>query len=67
MSVVIRTAHYLKEVQAELGKVTWPDWPDLRKSTLVIVLFVTAIGALIGIMDRFFSFLLIDVMGRVFG
>lgn len=62
-----RTAAYLREVRNELGKVTWPTWEDLRKSTVVIILFVFAIGILIGIMDWIFSKLLIDVLGRAFG
>jgi preprotein translocase subunit SecE len=62
-----RTASYLREVRAEMRKVSWPTWEDLRKSTLVIILFVIAIGIVIGIMDWVFSKLLIDVLGRVFG
>ena len=62
-----RTVTYLREVRAELGKVTWPSWEDLRKSTMVIILFVIAIGILIGILDWIFAKLLIDVLGRAFG
>ena len=62
-----RTVSYFREVRTELGKVTWPTWEDLRKSTLVIILFVIAIGILIGILDWIFSKLLIDVLGRAFG
>jgi preprotein translocase subunit SecE len=62
-----RTVSYLREVRTELGKVTWPTWDDLRKSTVVIILFVIAIGILIGILDWIFSKLLIDVLGRAFG
>jgi len=62
-----RTATYLRDVRAELGKVTWPTWNDLRKSTIVIILFVIAIGIVIGILDWIFAKLLIDVLGRAFG
>ena len=61
-----RTANYMREMRAELRKVTWPTWEDLRKSTMVIILFVIMVGILIGIMDFVFSKLLIDVLGRVF-
>ncbi|MBI4501876.1 MAG: preprotein translocase subunit SecE [Gemmatimonadetes bacterium] len=62
-----RTVGYLREVRAELRKVTWPTFEDLRKSTIVIIIFVIIIGILIGIMDFIFSKLLIDVLGRAFG
>ena len=61
-----RTVNYLREVRLELGKVSWPTWEDLRKSTVVIIIFVFAVGILIGIMDWIFSKLLIDVLGRAF-
>ena len=57
---------FIEEVRQEVSKVTWPTWEDLRKSTMVIILFVIMIGILIGIMDFVFSKLLIDVLGRVF-
>ena len=62
-----RTVTYIREVRTELNKVTWPTWVDLRKSTMVIILFVIAIGILIGILDWIFAKLLIDVLGRAFG
>ena len=62
-----RTVSYLREVRLELSKVSWPSWQELRKSTIVIILFVFAIGILIGIMDWIFAKLLIDVLGRAFG
>ena len=61
-----RTVGYFRQVRAEMTKVSWPTWEDLRKSTMVIILFVIMIGILIGIMDFVFSKLLIDVLGRVF-
>jgi preprotein translocase subunit SecE len=62
-----RTATYLREVRAELRKVTWPTWDDLRKSTIVIIIFVIVLGIIIGILDFIFAKLLIDVLGRAFG
>ena len=61
------TAGYVRQVRAELGKVSWPTWEDLRKSTMVIIIFVIIVGLIIGIMDFVFSKLLIDVLGRAFG
>lgn len=61
-----RTAGYVRDVRAEVRKVTWPTWPDLRRTTVVVVIFVIIIGLIIGLMDVISSKLLIDVLGRLF-
>ncbi|MGH7458246.1 MAG: preprotein translocase subunit SecE [Longimicrobiaceae bacterium] len=45
--VVSRGREYLGEVRTEMAKVTWPDWPQLKNATLVILVFVTVITLLI--------------------
>ena len=62
-----RSAAFLEVVHAEVGKVSWPTWEDLRKSTVVITILIIVIGIVIGLMDWFFSWLLIGLLGRVFG
>ncbi len=62
-----RAAAFLQEVRAEVRKVSWPTWEDLRKSTVVITILIIVIGIIIGLMDWFFSWLLIGFLGRVFG
>jgi preprotein translocase subunit SecE len=61
-----RAVSYVREVRAEVRKVTWPTWPDLRRTTVVVSIFVIVIGIIIGIMDVISSKLLIDVLGRLF-
>ncbi len=58
---------YLREVRAEVQKVTWPTWMDLRRTTGVIIVFVIVLGIIIGLMDWLASRLLIDFLGRLFG
>jgi len=62
-----RAAHYVTEVRAEIRKVTWPRWEELRKSTGVIVVFLIAAGLLIGFVDWGFALLLVNWLGRAFG
>jgi len=62
-----RTAVYLRDVRAEVRKVTWPTLEDLRKSTTVIVIFLIVVGLLIGIIDWLWSVILISWLGRAFG
>ncbi len=58
---------YLGEVRAEVQKVTWPGWDELRKSTLVIIIFVIILGLVISLMDYGFSLLLVQLPARMFG
>ncbi len=62
----LRTTAFLRDVRGEIRKVTWPTILELRKSTTVIVIFVLIIGVMIGVMDKIFSKLLIDFLGRIF-
>jgi preprotein translocase subunit SecE len=32
-----RTREYIDEVQAEMKRVTWPTWPQVRSTTLVVI------------------------------
>ena len=61
-----RMARYLGEVRAEVRKVTWPSVTELRKSTVVIIIFVILIGLVISLMDLVFAYLLVTLPGRLF-
>jgi preprotein translocase subunit SecE len=54
-SLVVRTRNFTMEVADELKKVTWPDWPQLRSATIVILVFCAIVAAIIKIMDLFAS------------
>ncbi len=64
---VRRSRTFVHDVRAEVHKVVWPSWDDLRKSTIVITILVIIIGIVIGLMDFLFSKLLIDFLGRAIG
>lgn len=38
---------FLADVQEQVRKVTWPDWPQLQNSTLVIIVFVVILALVI--------------------
>jgi preprotein translocase subunit SecE len=61
-----RLADFLREVRNEIRKVTWPTWDELRKATLVIVVFVAVLGIVIGLMDTTLQFLLVKTVARLF-
>ena len=66
MAASTRMRIYLQDVRGEIKKVTWPDVDELKRSTLVIVIFVFIIGVVIGVMDWAFSKILIDGLGGLF-
>jgi preprotein translocase subunit SecE len=57
---------FLRDVRAEIGKVTWPSRDEIRKATIVIVIFVTALGLVIGLMDTILQFILVRMVARIF-
>jgi preprotein translocase subunit SecE len=60
------TRTFLQESWAELQKVTWPDWDQLKNATLVVIAFTIAISLVIWAMDSVIRFLLAQIMG-IFG
>jgi preprotein translocase subunit SecE len=61
-----RVVTFLREVQAETKRVTWPSWIELRKATLAIIAFTIFLGIVIGLMDWMLQFLLVTVVAKVF-
>ncbi len=49
--IVTRTRDFSGEVVEEVKKVTWPDWPQLKNATLVIIVFVLIVSVIIWLMD----------------
>lgn len=65
-SLPARFIAFLRDVRAEIGKVTWPSREEIRKATTVIVIFVTALGLVIGLMDTVLQFVLVQMVSRIF-
>jgi len=54
---------FLKEVNAELRKVTWPTKDELVGSTIVTVVVSLILAIFIGIVDRILSFVVRSIFG----
>ncbi len=67
MTLAGKSVRYVRDVRAEMRKVTLPSMAELRQQTVAIVIVVTIIGVIIGLMDWFFSFTLIRTLGRLIG
>jgi len=50
-----KTSIFLDEVRAEMQKVTWPTWTELKGQTIVVVIAVLVIAAFIGVVDLVLS------------
>jgi preprotein translocase subunit SecE len=60
-----RTRDFLEDVRVEMQKVTWPDWPQLKNSTWVILVFVVAVSLLIFGIDNVVRVVL-DLVASIF-
>jgi len=61
-----RVVGFLRDVQGEIRKVTWPSWDELKKATTVIVLFVILLGLVIGLMDSILQFVFVTAVAKFF-
>lgn len=50
-----KIGNYLKEVRAELRKVTWPNKQTVRNNTIVVLVFCLLLVVIIGVLDWLFS------------
>jgi preprotein translocase subunit SecE len=57
---------FIEESWAELQKVTWPDYEQLKNATLVVIVFVIGIAGVIWVMD-FTVRTVIDLILGIFG
>ena len=61
-----RVVDFLRDVQGEIRKVTWPTWEELKKATTVIVIFVILLGLVIGLMDSILQFVFVTAVAKFF-
>ena len=47
---------FLTEVIAELKKVTWPNWKEVRGATLVVLIMTGVVSLVLFILDKFFDY-----------
>ena len=58
---------FLKEVVAELRKVTWPSKDELVGSTIVTIVVSLIVAIFIGIVDRVLTVIVHTIFGGGFG
>lgn len=58
MNWILKFLEYLKEVKAEIKKITWPSKDDLVGSTIVVCFLTVVFAIILGGMDAVFGFLI---------
>jgi len=65
-NLALRFVDFLRDVRAEMRKVTWPTMDELKKATVVIIGFVAFLGLMIGLMDTLLQFVLVTAIAKWF-
>jgi preprotein translocase subunit SecE len=65
-STITSVGPFLREVQVELKKVTWPNRRELWEATRTIIIVVLIIAGLIALMDLFFQAVLVSFIPSLF-
>jgi preprotein translocase subunit SecE len=50
-----RTRAFLEDVRAEMRRVTWPTFKQVRATTIVVLITVAFFGAYLGLLDVIFT------------
>ena len=61
------TVTFVRDVQGEVKKVTWPDRQQLKNATLVIIGFVLVMALVIGLMDIVLQAIFVNALPRWLG
>ena len=56
MAWTTQVRDFVKDVQVESTKVSWPTRNELRDSTIVVIIAVLLISGFVGIVDRVLAF-----------
>jgi len=62
----VRVVGFLRDVRSELRKITWPTRDELKKATIVIIVFVVALGVFIGLLDSFLQLVFVTLVAKLF-
>jgi preprotein translocase subunit SecE len=60
-----RTGTFVRDVRAELGRVSWPTALQVRNTTIITVIAVIFFAAYLWVVDRSFAFLIEQLQGLI--
>ena len=62
-----RSIAFYHDVMAEMKKVTWPDFPQVRQLSISVIILSLFIGGLIAVMDVILQQVLVRWIPSLFG
>jgi preprotein translocase subunit SecE len=62
-----RVVTFLRDVRAEMRKVTWPDLQQIRSLSIGVIALSLFIGAVIALMDVILQWVLVVTVPKLFG
>jgi preprotein translocase subunit SecE len=58
-----RVKNYIGELQNEMRRVTWPNWKQVRATTMVVIVAVFAFAAYFAVVDKAFGWFIGKILG----
>lgn len=58
-----RFADFLIAVEAEMNKVSWPSWPELTRSSLVVIFVMFSLSAVLLLFDGVWTYVFRNLLG----
>jgi preprotein translocase subunit SecE len=66
-NLIQRLIAFYHDVVAEMKKVTWPEWPQVRQLAIGVIVLSLFIGAIIGLIDLVLQQVLVRWIPSLFG
>jgi preprotein translocase subunit SecE len=62
-----RLITFYQDVIAEMKKVTWPDWPQVRQLSIGVIVLSLFVGAVIALLDLIFQGIFVRGLPSILG
>lgn len=56
-------ADFLIAVEAEMNKVSWPSWPELTRSSMVVIFVMFSLAGILLLLDGLWTFVFKNLLG----
>jgi preprotein translocase subunit SecE len=57
-----RLRDYVAEVRVEMRRVTWPGWPEVYGTTVMVLITTFALGIYFSVCDMFFKWMVEKIL-----
>lgn len=64
---ITRVSTFLKDVNQEMKRVTWPDKGQIKQLSIAVLIFALLVGGIIAIMDLILQGVLVRLIPSILG